>query len=304
VCMGSGYYHKIATRGPTTKMEKQMKEFSGLDLPHDYDEYHKGDKNMRGWLGQPTGTPVRYEGHLGPALYKFDKDAALPEIKTADSRWQAAAPERFGETGLCFRVEKTGPFTAGERFTLVASLPVSGVAFEEQAEYTLSFRVRASSMYGHVDPRYCPIPRNIIVRLCVDGRTAGDSAERVQKQQGYREEFLVFEDERPVSLTIMAPTNGEGVLEICLSEAAGTIELRDLKIQKGCGDVLYRPFENGLVVLNGSHFSPVDFPVKELFPDGAFRRLKGEQDPSHNNGEPVGDVLTVQPLDAYLLARK
>jgi hypothetical protein len=36
-------------------------------------------------------------------------------------------------------------------------------------------------------------------------------------------------------------------------------------------------------------------------PGKSYRRLKGPQDPAHNNGEPVGPLVSLGPLDGLFL---
>jgi hypothetical protein len=60
--------------------------------------------------------------------------------------------------------------------------------------------------------------------------------------------------------------DGEGALEICIGEAPGRVQLRDLELRPGCADVMWRLFEHGAVLLNGSVRSPVEFPLGTLAP--------------------------------------
>jgi hypothetical protein len=125
----------------------------------------------------------------------------------------------------------------------------------------------------------------------VGERVAPASAPAYYQKKGYYQECTVFEDERRVELTLQAPAGGSGVLEICISESPGTVEISNLEIRRGCADVVYREFENGLVVLNGSSHQGVEVDLQAISPQSRFRRLKGSQDPVHNNGEPVEQFL-------------
>jgi hypothetical protein len=68
--------------------------------------------------------------------------------------------------------------------------------------------------------------------------------------------------------------------------------MRDL----GAG-VLLREFEGGVAIANS-----FDSPRRVVMPDGLFK-LRGAQDPMHNDGAPVRGTLLVPARDAYLLAR-
>ncbi|NQU41990.1 hypothetical protein HQ520_01805 [bacterium] len=308
--MGNGYCHSSCDRGSSgvarhPRMDEEIEKF-GRPLPLDYDEYHQGVASIYGWLGRPAAPYARYRDHLGPALYSLKADSPLPEVKAIDEAWKAAA-QRLPGGGVRFDVAQTGPCWSPyeHRFSLTGVLPFANARFEKGEEYTVRFRARASSPYGHVDERYRPIARDMVIRLRVNDLSAADwGKETAHKRDGFIQEFYLFEEERPVELTLISPASGEGVLEICLSECAGTVDFLELEVRKGCGDVLYRSFENGLVVLNGSTDTPLDFPVAGLFPDISFRRLKGTQDPEHNNGEAVWETLTIPPHDGFFLVRE
>ncbi len=67
-------------------------------------------------------------------------------------------------------------------------------------------------------------------------------------------------------------------------------------------EVVYRLYENGIVVANlGSESAAIS--LADLAPGRKFRRLRGSasQDPETNNGQPVGERLTVPARDAVFL---
>ncbi|MEW6357324.1 MAG: hypothetical protein AB1696_13420 [Planctomycetota bacterium] len=68
-------------------------------------------------------------------------------------------------------------------------------------------------------------------------------------------------------------------------------------------DAMVREFEKGVVIANPSD-QDYKFNMKDLSPGKKLRRLKGssKQDPAANNGQPVGDSLTLGPRDALFLA--
>jgi hypothetical protein len=173
------------------------------------------------------------------------------------------------------------------------------------AEYALRFRIRASSAWAGIGEQYRSIPRSVAFRLKgSSGRIAPPADPSYYQKQGYYQEVLVFEEERTVDLTLQSPANGICVLQICLSEAAGVIEISDLEIRPGCADVLYREFENGLVILNGSARDSVVFSLSGVLPGKNYRRIRGKQDPDHNNGQFTGDSLTIRPRDAFFLVEE
>ena len=310
-CMGSGYVGKGLGR-VTGNADPRLADYPGQKaqrrqyggpLPLDYDEYHRGTDNVRGWLGRPDSEPVRLTSHLGPALYRFGSDASLPAVRSQSEPWRAAPAERLPDgSGFRLTVEDVGLWHSHrDSFKLRADLRLPSVRFKKHGEYALKFRICHTSPFKHLDPAYASIPRNITLRLVVDG-TVGERNEVLGF--GYMQEVLVFEDEREVVLTMIAPADGEGILQMGLAENRGEIQIHDLEVRAGSADVLARRFENGLVILNGSTFSQAAVRICDIDPTGNYRRIQGTQDPLHNNGEVVGQKVEISPQDAVFLVKE
>jgi hypothetical protein len=60
-----------------------------------------------------------------------------------------------------------------------------------------------------------------------------------------------------------------------------------------------RDFDNGIVVMNPSGETRTISGLGE----GTYRKIKGIQDPAHNDGELVHDTLTIAPQDGYILLK-
>jgi len=69
-------------------------------------------------------------------------------------------------------------------------------------------------------------------------------------------------------------------------------------------DAIFRVFEKGLVLANPSR-QPYSFDLKTISPGRTYRRLKAtdNQDTVTNNGQPVGDSVTLAERDALFLVR-
>jgi hypothetical protein len=312
-CMGSGYVGKQVIRGPGELPEYPGKQTEwaryGGYLPKDYDEYHKGEEEIRGWLGEPISDPTRIESHLGPVIYRFNTNSEMPTIYDqpaakeveingrivvvpAGQPWKAEAPQRIGNDTLKLTITSVGLWRIWQdSFNLRAELPLTGIHFERDQEYTISFKIRGTSPFKEIDDRYGNIPRNVSLRLNVNNQTNSE----------YTQEILVFEDERRVDLTLIAPASGKGKLHFGIAENTGDIYISGLEVRKGCADVMYREFEHGLVILNGSYSAKVTIPMEQLFPDRKYKRINGTQDPEHNNGKLVDPSLTLKKLDGIFL---
>jgi hypothetical protein len=69
-------------------------------------------------------------------------------------------------------------------------------------------------------------------------------------------------------------------------------------------NAIYREFENGVVFANPST-RPYTFDLGDLLPGASFRRLQGSerQDPQTNDGQPLGEKLTLEPKDGLFVVR-
>jgi len=70
-------------------------------------------------------------------------------------------------------------------------------------------------------------------------------------------------------------------------------------------DTVYREFEKGVVLANPG-LEPYTFDLAKLLPGKKYRRLKATpaQDTVVNNGQPVGNTVTLAPRDALFLVRQ
>jgi len=173
-------------------------------------------------------------------------------------------------------------------------LPIDGVEFVKGKEYAFYAAVSGTPPFAAVGPQYDSIPRNVAVRLVVDGQV-GDLP------WGRFQEFFVFSDPREVRLTLRAPAGGAGVLEIGVAENTGTVRFENLVLHEGCADVMVRRFEHGLAALNGSRMRAATIDLENLYPGARFRRLSGSQDPVVNSGASVAGVLILPPQDGLFL---
>jgi len=91
-------------------------------------------------------------------------------------------------------------------------------------------------------------------------------------------------------------------IEICI-ESKEPVTIESIRLFTA-PDAMYRVFENGMVITNpGIH--PYTFNLAELSPGNTYRRILGTeyQDRETNNGERVGDKVTIDKHDALFLCR-
>ncbi|MFA5688672.1 MAG: hypothetical protein WC959_05955 [Kiritimatiellales bacterium] len=283
-CIASAYAGKDITRTAGRNSEqfmayagrKEQMEKYRYPLPPVYDEYHAGGDNRYNWLGAPDGPAQRVVSHLGPELFSKRQAVVLRADSTALWRTEHDSWQRY------------------------ETIALPGVKFEKDAEYALSFSISGSNPWKHLDNRYAGIPKNSRFRFCMNGVTDVDFG---NFKSFYAQEALVFEEPRACVLTLKAPAAGRGELQVDLSENTGDVTISNLTLRKGCADVLLRKFENGLVIMNGSYDDPVTLKISRLFPGESYSRILGRQVPEFNDGQPVGEALTIQPHDGIFLKR-
>ena len=319
-CMGPGFVGKVVGRtvGPAELANypgkaQDQKKYGG-HVPTRYDEYDLGTADY-GWLGLPKGPATRLAPVPGGNLYRFSDNSPLPIPKTVFP-WKISNPQRL-KNGFSAEVVECGLWReSNDSYKASLILPLPGVKLESRGEYTVTFRLSGSSAYEKLDSKYSDIPKNIRLRLVTSDVVSGEEEQAHEKMDanlaqlmdntgsrlGFIQEVLVFPDERMVTITLISPGEGTGSIEICVSESPGTYEIKDLEIKQGCADVLFREFENGLVLLNGSFFSSAEFDVQSLFPGSVFRRINGSQDPRHNNGQ-IAERIILGQGDGIFLQR-
>ncbi|MCL5743020.1 MAG: putative glycoside hydrolase family 15 protein [Acidobacteria bacterium] len=234
---------------------------------HWFDEYAAQGRN---WLGKPLG-PARQI--VQPLESENRMKAGNWEVRLGSP---AAAAADVDEQGDAIRVEI-------RRLKVprpgVVSLTAAGKgSLLPGTEYTLALDARPSS------------PRLIDVTIRVRGRVRAISS--IYLQAGWNRHVL----------TLYIPP-GEALPEFALSfelgRDEGWIEFDNISLRDGVAETGWiREFEHGMAVVN-----PTRRPQVLRIPPG-FRKLKGAQDPRHNDGAGVQATLQVPPLDAYLLIRK
>ena len=321
-CMGSGYVGKTVlrkTHGSSNPDEvnypglvEERKEYGGM-LPKIYDEYHAG-RGQYGWLGLPKAAPVRITSSWSEPIYHFSADTPLPSAKVSKP-WKISTPART-QTGFTFQCLETGLWRElKDSFSASVILPLPDIKLEQNGEYVVSFNISGSSAYSRHGEAYRNIPKNLRLRFATDQQASANSKSVEELDTnvaqllgggnsggGYMQEVLVFPEERNVVITLIAGADGPATLEIGTSEEPGSYEITDLTIRKGCADVLAREFDNGLVLANGSAFTDADIDIPSLFPNSTFKRIKGKQDPVHNDGS-LAETITLKQGDGIFLER-
>ncbi len=248
-----------------------------------WDELVQGRDRKAGWLGRFAGPMHRLASRAPPLL---PADWATPEGLIAHL---AGEKVRFTRDGLAVRIDATEGHEV--RFEL-RGIPLHG------SDLTIMAQVRAAPRPGF-PPEHA---RLLFASAGVKGMPVPDRR-RTQLKEDNRDFALV--DGQPF-LTVFSFTKLKGGsvdVEISL-ESSEPLWLESVTAY-AAPDVMYREFEHGAVLANpGPH--PATLNLAELLPGRRYRRIAGteRQDPSTNNGQPVGGTIELPASDALFLVRE
>ena len=247
-----------------------------------FDEYDGGGLG-RGYLGQPLGAARDAIPPLTTADL-FDGDGAFDSAVQLGA-WSLWADPGYSATKSHDTVQKAvGTSSAKVSITQSAGTTWKvqmrhSVALESGKPYTLTFKARAD--------------RPLTVGAHVD-RVGGATYAR------YLDFGIVALDGQWRTFEIPATSSGSDAaagLRLNVGEKVGTVWLDDVKLQQGTRrDVLRRDFEGGVALVNATDQTvSVDL-------GGTFRKIKGTQAPSVNDGSLV-TAVTLPPKDGIVLLR-
>ena len=279
----------------------------GGDVEFDLDEHHAGDDGEYGWLGLPAeeARRVDVDGEelltVGATEWEFvmegdDADAAM---RAVDHAFGEGAPTEACEANVAGLKTVSDPDAGlggwtGHRLRRMwaarALSPPVDAAVESGEEVVLSMWLDADPQYDDLEgERYAAFPREVGFRL-----EQGDAL-------GPMQTVLAGPKPRRLELTLTAPAAGRPRLAVGVGSELGPVWLGDVRLRRGCAEVMVRRFERGVVLMNGSQAKAWEFDLQALFPDMKLRRLRGSQSPQVNTGEPVGGTLRLGPLDGAFL---
>ena len=241
-----------------------------------FDELWRGVDQQPNWLGMP----------LGPAVHLAAK--APDRFGGQGKDWSQELIERFQGEGLAFArneapaivVKATSP-----RKTMIFTLPSVEVPNED---LFVPLRLKAEPLEGYPERT----GRRVYARARPSGAEGPVREEFTWANGAAFTAMLYFKNVGPGSVDLDFEVEGDQPLTF-LSLAAHSAT-----------DARYREFEKGVVFANPSMRS-YTFDLERLFPGASLRRIQGSenQDPKVNNGQPLGDRLTLGPKDGLFVAR-
>jgi len=250
-----------------------------------WDEIVAGTLQTPNWLGQPVGSAQ----HVS---------MTTDVLKGAGANMKLFSSGQFtGTGGTSLSCPSAG--TAGAVLTASAGSGASKVSFKltgvplTGGDLIIKFDVQSA--------QETPYPATLLRRLSVTAQQVGGSTTNTQSTptgtsspSSWFTAILYF---RGLSGTGSTATLTFGI------EGNEAVSIRNLTAYNG-PDVVFRKFQNGAVFVNPS-LSPYTFNVSSLAPGAIFKRLQATsgpgQDPTTNNGQPIGTTVTVPGPDALLV---
>ena len=238
-----------------------------------FDELRNGRDRQLNYLGQPLGPAVSL------ALAASDRFHGNGKRFTHGflARIQGQNIEVTQE-GDAVRIASTDSAAQTLRFTIW-----SGDIDNE--DLTVSFTARAAPWTGYPDE----VARRMTVSVSTGAKPKSNA---------------IFVNTRPFAPRLYF-RNVQGPKVGLRFEVEGAAPIWLSKITTHAhADATYRLFENGLVLANPSD-GPYEFDLRQIAPGVRYRRLRGssQQDPETNNGQVVGDTVTLMPRDGLFLVR-
>ena len=250
------------------------KESTGI-----WDELVGGAMAKRGWLGRALG-PARHLALETPDLLNGAGNPPSPALSALISSEDAKV------------AVKNGLLTAEGRNAEApnVSFRIKGLRRPAEGDIVVGLTASAAPLAGYPAGTY----REISVAAVAPGMTPPEKpAPPASPLDGAPFTAQFYQRNAPAGLFDLA----------IVVEGGASVSISKMTVH-AASDSIVREFQNGAILANPSS-AACDFDLSKLFPGRSFRRLKATaaQDPTTNNGQPVGGVVRLGPLDALFLAR-
>ncbi len=261
--MGDGYF-SYKTSGPSIDFSQWW-----------YDEYDNAGAG-RGYLGKPVSAataqvPALTTSDLTGGYGAFNDTNSL-NAWTLYARSGNVATKSLDNGAAKIAITQSAGLDWGIQF----SRP--NIAVTAGKSYTLSFRIKAD--------------RNMSMRTVLQQAASPYAVHAVTEEIGVGTEWQTVE--LPL---VPSATNSADSLIFNIGTSTGTLWIDDLKLQEGDRNVYRRDFEHGIALVNATA-APVTVNL-----NGSFRKIKGTQCPSVNDGSLV-TAVTIPAKDGIVLLRE
>jgi hypothetical protein len=248
-----------------------------------FDELWQGMEQNPNWLGMPLAPAVHLAADSPDHLH--GQGESWPKDFLGRMRGEGVEFARDAQPGMVVEPTNSDADIPVLEKAMVFTLPGIDVPGED---LFVSLRLRADPLEGY--PAY--IGRRVYVFATPEADT-----DRTVKE-------FTWANGKPFTATFYFKNVGPGPVDLSFKiEGDRQVFFEELSVHSAT-DAMYREFENGVVFANPST-RPYTFDVGSLFPGASFRRLEGSenQDPQTNDGQPLGEELTLGPKDGLFVVR-
>jgi hypothetical protein len=248
-----------------------------------FDELWQGVKQNPNWLGEPLDTAVHLAAESPDLL--SGQGESWPQDFLKRMRGEGVAFARNASPGMVVKYMGSDADTPVLEKAMVLVLPETDIPEED---LLVSLRLRADPLESY--PAY--IARRVYLSAVPD------------RDKDRAVEEFTWANEKPFTATFYFKNIGPGPVELSIEVEGYQQAYFERLTAHSATDAMYREFENGVVFANAST-RPYTFDLERLFPGASFRRLEGSegQDPKTNDGQPLGEELTLGPKDGLFVVR-
>jgi hypothetical protein len=255
----------------------------GLGRFYAWDEYNGGNLNQKHYLGSPLGSSNHLPGRLAvqTVLSSLRKRSSV-QITTEEG-YSASSRYNVADDVLTIEIFKQPSIPSKKGITVF--IPKKDLSFPDKSPFTFTGAVRAITSYGKIDPDYAEV--SAVIECTVNPLMTTMPYLHADAQW------------RSFNVSLYSDSDFKG-LTLYLGEDPGIFEFRNSKLRHGDAFVMYRLFENGIVLLNGTN-SNVSFDLNKIDPERQYKAIDGIVTPEVNDGRPIETPVIVPPIDARIL---
>lgn len=231
-----------------------------------YDEIVMGTENNKQWLGQPVGNIVRLAKHVENIVSGFELEGEGVIITQQDNAIVVNPDKNRNDINLKIKNIKC-----------------------PQSDLLLLMKARGLPLRNY------PVGVGRLIKASVDNSLVTNSL---------KHDFMSWMNENSFESEFHFSNIKPGKTEINIFiEGNEQVHIESLELY-AAPHIVYREFENGLVIANLSHES-VKVNLSKIFPRNNFKRLQATvfQDVKTNNGEPIKGELILPARDALFLIK-
>ena len=244
------------------------------------DEARQGAAGKLHWLGKPVAPPNSLANQSEDLLSNFEMNPR---------NWSKNAAISANAKGV---LQIVFPESKSHRSRVKLKIPdLPG------GDIVINAKLRASGIEGFG----ATVPRNIHCFLRVNGKSVRIGNEGGEFSGGFNTALAGSVDFSESEFYFRNTFAGKAEL-VFEADAKSKLWMKELTVRSAI-PVMYREFENGVVVANPS-LKTIAFPISKIFPNSTLKHLTSLEKPQHpQSGLIVGESIAIGALDGVFLEK-